>query len=97
MHKVFEYIMEIIAWLQIVASPLLIGLGIAAFIYFPNPTETRMIIALLIAVLGLVTGIVWANRIWKSKGTMWFVSQISATPDLDNLSRKETEKINANK
>ena len=92
MHRVFEYMMEIIGWLQIVASPLLIGLGIAAFIYFPNPTETRMIIAIIVAVLGLVIGIVWANRIWKTKGTMWFVSQISATPDLDNLTGKETEK-----
>ena len=92
MHRVFEYIMEIIGWLQIVASPLLIGLGIAAFIYFPNPSETRLIIAIIVAVLGLVIGIVWANRIWKTKGTMWFVSQISATPDLDNFIEKETEK-----
>jgi drug/metabolite transporter (DMT)-like permease len=92
MHRVFEYIMEIIGWLQIVASPLLIGLGIAAFIYFPNPSETRLIIAIIVAVLGLVIGIVWANRIWKTKGTMWFVSQISATPDLDNFNEKETEK-----
>lgn len=92
MHRVFEYIMEIIGWLQIVASPLLIGLGIAAFIYFPNPTETRMIIAIIIAVLGLIIGIVWANRIWKTKGTIWFVSQVSATPELDNLTGKETEK-----
>ncbi|MBQ0907809.1 hypothetical protein KBJ98_03725 [Flavobacterium sp. F-328] len=96
MHRVFEYIMEIIGWLQIVASPLLIGLGIAAFIYFPNPTETRMIFAILVAVLGLFIGIVWANKIWKTKGTMWFVSQISATPDLENLTRKETEKNKSN-
>ena len=92
MHRVFEYIMEIIGWLQIVASPLLIGLGIAAFIYFPNPTEIRLIIAIIVALLGLVIGIVWANRIWKTKGTMWFVSQVSATPDLDNLTGKETGK-----
>jgi hypothetical protein len=92
MHRVFEYIIEIIGWLQIVASPLLIGLGITAFIYFPNPTETRLIISIIVAVLGLLIGIVWANRIWKTKGTMWFVSQISATPDLDNLIGKGTEK-----
>jgi len=42
--------------------------------------------------LALVFGIIWANRIWKTKGTMWFVSQVSATPDLDNLIGKETEK-----
>lgn len=94
MHRVFEYIMEVIGWLQIVASPFLIGLGIAAFIYFPNPTETKLVIAIIVAVLGLIIGIFCANRIWKTKGTMWFVSQISATPDLDNLTEKETEKNN---
>lgn len=84
--------MEIIGWLQIVASPLLIGLGIGAFIYFPNPNLTRLVIAIIVCVLGLVIGIVWANRIWKTKGTMWFVSQVNATPDLDNLNRKDDEK-----
>lgn len=84
--------MEIIAWLQIVASPLLIGLGISAFIYFRNPSKTTLIISIIVAVLGLFIGIVWANRIWKTKGTMWFVSQISATPELDNLTEKETKK-----
>lgn len=92
MHRIFEYIIEIIGWLQIVASPLLIGLGIAAFIYFPNPSESTLIIAIIVAIMGLVVGIIWANRIWKTKGTMWFVSQISATPDLDNFTKKETEK-----
>jgi hypothetical protein len=91
MHKVFEYVMEVIGWLQIVASPLLISLGIGAAIYFSNPTITRLIIAIIIIVLGLVVGIVWANRIWKTKGTMWFISQVSATPDLDNLEKTQTE------
>ena len=35
--KVFENITEVIAWLQIVASPILICTGIGAFIYFRNP------------------------------------------------------------
>lgn len=34
----FDYATEVVGWLQIVASPLLAGLIIAAFIYFPNPT-----------------------------------------------------------
>ena len=93
MHRVFEFIMEIIGWLQIVASPFLIGLGIGAFIYFPNPTLTNLIIGIVISIIGLIAGIIWATKIWKTKGTMWFVSQVSATPDLDNLIdlEKETE------
>lgn len=91
MHKVFEYTMEVIGWLQIVASPLLIGLGLGAAVYFTNPTLTRLIIALIISVFGLIVGIIWANKIWKTKGTMWFISQVSATPDLDNLDKKKNE------
>lgn len=91
MHRVFEFIMEIIGWLQIVASPFLIGLGIGAFIYFPNPTLTNLIIGIVISIIGLITGIIWATKIWKTKGTMWFVSQVSATPDLDNLIDLEKE------
>ena len=92
MHKVFEYIVEIIGWLQIVASPFLIGSGIGAFIYFQNPTLTNLIIGMVISILGLIVGIIWATRIWKTKGTIWFVSQVSATPDLDNLVDAEKKK-----
>ena len=91
MNKVFEYIMEIIGWLQIVASPLLIGSGIGAFIYLRNPTLTNLIIGIAISMLGLIVGIIWATKIWKTKGTMWFVSQVSATPELDNLIEAEKE------
>lgn len=97
MQKVFEYITEIIGWLQIVASPLLIGLGIGAFIYFSDPTLLRLIIAIIISIIGLVVGIIWANKIWKTKGTVWFMSQVSATPDLDNINTNQKEKNNTDK
>lgn len=92
MQKIFEYTTEIIGWLQIVASPLLIGLGIGAFIYFSDPTLLRLIIAIIISVSGLIIGIIWANKIWKTKGTIWFMSQVSSTPDLDNLNTEEKNK-----
>ncbi|AWA31058.1 hypothetical protein HYN48_13725 [Flavobacterium magnum] len=85
MSRKFDYLMEVIGWLQIVASPFLISCIIGALIYFPNSTQTNLIIAIIIISLGLVVGILWANKIWKTKGTMWFVSQISATPEADNL------------
>jgi hypothetical protein len=85
--------MEVIGWLQIVASPFLISSIIGAIIYFPNSTQTNLFIAIAIIALGLVVGILWANKIWKTKGTMWFVSQISATPDLDNLKGVKDTKV----
>lgn len=36
------------------------------------------------ATIGLVIGIIWATRQWKGKGTIWFMSRIMATPELDN-------------
>ena len=83
--------MGIIAWLQIVASPTLFALIISCIIYFSNPTQTNLIIGIAILLLGLIAGIVYANKIWKTKGTLWFVSQISATPDIDKMNE---EKIN---
>ena len=89
MFKILEWIAEAIGWLLIVASPLLIALGIGAVIYFPNPTTTSLIIGITIAASGLIIGILWATKIWKTKkGTVQFLSRIMATPELD---KKETE------
>ncbi len=83
MQKKFEWFLEAIAWLQIVASPLLIGVLIGAGVYFPDPSPTRFVLGVAIVVLGLVIGILWATRIWRTTGTIWYVSRVSATPDLD--------------
>lgn len=89
MYKIFEWITDAIGWLQIVASPFLIGIGIGAFVYFPNPTTTSLVIGISIATLGLIIGIFIATKIWKTKeGTISFLSRIAATPDLD---KKEEE------
>lgn len=90
--KVFEFITELIGWLQIVASPLLLGLAIGAIIYFPNPSTTRLVFGMLVATIGLVIGIIWATKQWKGKGTIWFMSRIMATPELD----KPVEEVKSN-
>ena len=96
MSKRFDQIVEIIAWLQIVASSFLISCGIGAFIYFRNSNQTNLLIAVAIIILGLVIGILWANKIRKTKGALWFISQVSATPDIDkfieNKDKKEQSK-----
>ena len=82
--KVFENITEVIGWLQIVASPTLICCGISAFIYFRNPNLTNLIIAICICIVGIVSGILYANKMWKTKGTVWFMSRVNASPELNN-------------
>ncbi len=81
--KVFEIIIEFLGWLQIVASPLLIGLVIGSAIYFPNPSFTRLILGIIVAAIGLIVGIIWATRQWKGKGTIAFLSRIMGTPEFD--------------
>lgn len=79
--RIFELIMESIGWLQIVASPLLMGLIVGAIIYFPNPTATKLVLGIIVATLGLVIGVIWAIKQWKGKGTTWFMARIMATPE----------------
>lgn len=84
MSRFFNLFTEIIGWLQIADSPFLIGLAVAALLYFQNPSDARFILAVIITFAGLITGIIWATRVWKRKGTIQFLSRISATPELDN-------------
>jgi hypothetical protein len=85
----FDYAIEIVGWLEIVASPLFAGLIIGAVIYFSKPTILRLVIAVCMAAIGLIVGIVFATRIWKKQGTMHFVSRIMATPELDNVDEEK--------
>lgn len=86
---VFDYTFEIIGWLQIVVSPLLLGLIIGFVIYVSNPGTLRLIVGISVATLGLIIGIIWATKAWKKKGTMHFVSRVMATPELDNVDEEE--------
>lgn len=81
----FDYVFEIIGWLQIVASPLLLGFIIGLVIYLSNPGTLRLVIGITVATIGLITGIIIATKAWKKKGTMHFLSRVMATPELDNL------------
>lgn len=74
---------ESLGWLRIAASPAIIGLVAAALIYFPAPSDTRLVVAFIVAGLGIFAGIVWATRIWKKRGTVDFLARVMATPELD--------------
>lgn len=85
----FEFLTEMLGWLQIFISPFLAGLGIGFAIYLCIPGTTGLIIAISIAILGLILGIIWATRIWKKNGTIKFMSNLSATAELDNKEFEE--------
>lgn len=90
--KIFELITELIGWLEIMISPTLIGVIIGIIVYLNFPNTTGKVIGISIGILGLLIGVIWATKIFKSKkGTVWFMSRIMATPELD---KKENENQN---
>jgi hypothetical protein len=42
--------------------------------------------------VGIISGILYANKIWKTKGTVWFMSRVNASPELDNQFEKKNMK-----
>jgi hypothetical protein len=82
--RLFEFLSELVGWLQIVASPFLIGAAVGAVIYFTDPTALRLGIGIAVAAVGLVIGIIWATITWRRRGTMSFLSRTMATPELDD-------------
>jgi hypothetical protein len=96
MSKLLERIAEIVAWMQIVASPLLVGIILAAFLYFSDPSIDRFFIGIVIVFIALIIGIAWANKIKKTKGTVWFMSRMMATPELDKLDTDINESTDSN-
>jgi hypothetical protein len=79
MQKGFQKIIEGIAWLQIAASPLLIGALVGLIVGITINAGLGIIIGLI----GLVIGISWATRVSKKEGTSHYMSRIIATPELD--------------
>ena len=79
----FDRFTEIMGWIQIVASPLLIATIIGFIVYVSRPNTTRLIIGIAIVVIGLIIGIIWATKIMKTKGTIHFMSRVDASPELD--------------
>lgn len=84
MFKFLETLFEVIGAIRIALSPIIIGLGIGAIVYYANPTNGRLLLGIIIILAGLITGVIWATRIYKSKtGTINFLSRTMATPELD--------------
>jgi hypothetical protein len=92
MYKIFETITEIIGWIQIVLSPTILGIALGWVIYYYFPTLTGLIFAILAVGIGLVLAIVLATKKFKTTGTINFLSRISATPELDNTEKVDTDK-----
>lgn len=92
-RSVFEFIIEVLGWIQIVASPLFIGVVIGFIVYLNIEGSNGLLIGISIAALGLIIGVIWATRAWRKKGTIELLSKLSATPELDDLEKEEKKKV----
>ena len=85
MIKLPEWITSFFAWLKIVAFPSFFGAILGLIVFGNYPTTIGLIFGIAIATLGLTIGIIFATRIWKKRGSIDFISRVSASPELDNL------------
>ena len=83
--RILRLIPEIIGWLQIAASPLVAGLILGSIIYLAKTDTFGLIIGIIIALTGLVVGVVWATKVWRREGTVNFVSRLLGTPELNKI------------
>lgn len=80
-------LIELINWLRIAISPLLIGVLIGGLVYL-KMGDDGFVPGLLITAIGGIVGVIWATKIWKKQGTTNFISRIDASPELD---KKQSE------
>ncbi|MPS63949.1 MAG: hypothetical protein DI622_03580 [Chryseobacterium sp.] len=86
--NIFEKSTEVIGASQIFLSPLLVGILIAAIIYFPNPNNFTLVIAVAVVILGTIIGLILALKIYKSKeGTIHFISKTTSTPEIEETKK----------
>jgi hypothetical protein len=83
-----DKIMEIIYWIQIFISPLLVSVIIAAIAYFNIPNNYWLPSGILI--IGAIVGIIFAERIRRKYGTTTFMGRLRGNSDSmeDNLNKK---------
>jgi hypothetical protein len=90
--NLFEFFIELLGGLRIVASPLLGGLIAGGIVYGMKQDTVGLVAGIVIAASGLIIGIVWATRVWKKHGTMQFLSRINASPELDSREENSRKK-----
>ena len=84
----FNIFLEAFGFIRIVASPLLIGLAIGFGIYVSKPDNMGFTIAIIVASLGLIIGIIWAIKIWKKKSTLDYITT-ATSPDFDKFDKDD--------
>ena len=74
MHRFFEKLLEIFGWIQIFVSPFLISAVLSFVVYYFLPNSVGIVLAGIVILAGIIVGVRFANRIYRSKrGTIDFL------------------------
>lgn len=77
MIRFLEIFTEVLAWLGIVISFTLLGGIIGALLYLIIADTAALIIGIIIACAGIITGLYLAIKAWRTTGTVNFISGLS--------------------
>ena len=89
MFSLLERLIKLMGWMRIAASPIIIGLIVAAVVYLKMNAPFNLYFSVPIALSGFVIGILWANRIQQKKGTIEFLAKNLDMPELHREENKE--------
>jgi len=71
----------------------LIGVAIGVAVYIYKTNEIGFIIAVSIASIGFIIGVIWATKIWRKKSAIDYVFSIIASPNFDNFNKEDNDKM----
>ena len=86
--KIIERLLSALAWLQIFISPAIIGAIAGVAIWLALRGLLGVILGLIAGLSGCISGIVFAEKARLGKGTIEFMSRITAHPELREKEKK---------
>jgi hypothetical protein len=84
---VIKAIPEILAFIKIMASPILVGMIVSFFIINTANPEYAELLAISTMMLSIYLGFKWANWARKKHGTTNYMATVDASPDLNSIKK----------
>ena len=80
-----EKMFKAVAWLQVAVVPGVIGAGLGLLTWFGIRGTWGVLCGLMLMVVGLSIGVIWANKVSRKHGSVEFMTKVSSTPELDDF------------
>jgi uncharacterized membrane protein len=81
--KIVEQIIEAVFFLKVFISPVLIGIVISFFIVMGLDSSVGNIIAMMVMLLSLYIGYIWASKAKKKYGSSNYYSKLNTSETID--------------